>query len=283
VLLLVTSAPRVSAQTPGEQAAGEGYPAWVGVFTVLSANAVLGGLSAGVVRRMRGGSFEEAFVRGMLGGAVTYGGKRVAVEHFDGAGLIGRQIAAVGSSMSRNAADGHALLERVLLPVGPVHLYVEPGSEHPVRARVDLNALLVTGYGLNHGELRFDASRSLSAGAPVFLARERVLRTGRDTINADGTVIENVIVLSEIPWRDPSRGREVFGHERIHVLQRDHVFIMWSGPAMRRAMERIPGAPVVGRWVDLHPTDLVFSGLRVFFPEYERRPWEMEADLLMKR
>ena len=64
--------------------------AWPGELEFLSGNAALGGLTAALIQKLRGVSFWEAFVDGALGGAVAYAGKRIAVERFYGAGLVGR-------------------------------------------------------------------------------------------------------------------------------------------------------------------------------------------------
>src|SRR5688500_10942351 len=119
---LLLSGPRpLSAQTDTTSVLTT--PTWVGQFTVAGANALLSGVTAGVIQELRGGSFSDGFARGALGGVVIYAGKRVAMDRFAGAGLLGREVAAVGTSMVRNAADGVGLLDRVVLPVGPVRVY----------------------------------------------------------------------------------------------------------------------------------------------------------------
>src|SRR5690606_17462320 len=59
-------------------------------------NVVLGGLVAGVLHGARGGDFRDAVVKGVTGGALSFAGKRLAVEPFFGAGLLGREVSAVG-------------------------------------------------------------------------------------------------------------------------------------------------------------------------------------------
>lgn len=86
---------------------------WVGEVTFASANALLAGLSAGLLQVIRKGSFKHGFATGALGGAVVYTGRRLAVEDFWGAGLMGRQISAVGSSLTRNAGDGEPVFSRI--------------------------------------------------------------------------------------------------------------------------------------------------------------------------
>ena len=99
-------------------------PDWGGELAFLSGNAALGGLTAALIQELQGGSFWRAFLEGALGGAVVYGGKRIAVERFYAAGLVGRQVAAVGTSMVHNVSDGRGALERLVLPIGLARLYL---------------------------------------------------------------------------------------------------------------------------------------------------------------
>lgn len=101
---------------------------WVDDLNFLSANALLGGITAGIVSHLRHGSFSTGFTRGALGGAVAYGGKRTAAAGFAGAGFLGRQLGAVGGSITRNAALDIGLLDTLILPVGPLRIFVDPGS-----------------------------------------------------------------------------------------------------------------------------------------------------------
>src|SRR5512133_49653 len=69
------------------------YPHWAGELASIGGNALLGGLSAGIMQELRGGSFRSGFTRGALGGTAIYVGKRIDAERFEGAGLLGRQVA----------------------------------------------------------------------------------------------------------------------------------------------------------------------------------------------
>ncbi|MGH7477889.1 MAG: hypothetical protein ACRELD_16625, partial [Longimicrobiales bacterium] len=62
--------------------------AWLGELAFLGGNAALGGLTAGLLRAVRGGSFWEAFRNGFAGGALAYAGRRIAAEQVAGAGLL---------------------------------------------------------------------------------------------------------------------------------------------------------------------------------------------------
>lgn len=255
-------------------------PAWVGDLAALAGNALFGGLSAGLGQALRGGSFQDGFTRGALGGGVIYAGKRVAVQRFDGAGLLGREVAAIGSSVVRNAADGLPSLSRLMLPFGLVRVYVEPRASSPVHARVDLLTLAWTGYAALTPELEWDAGASLSSGAPVFRVQDRLIVTGGDTTEASGKAVAGVILLSDIHRLNVSAN---FAHERVHVLQHDQIFYVWSDPLEEWAVRQLPGGGALNRYVDLGLTSVFTSALARIFADYDSRPTELEAEFLMNR
>ena len=271
-----------AAQLPGPREDERAVPPWVGQFTVLGANALLGGLTAGIAQELRGGSFSDGFTRGFLGGSIVYVGKRVAVEHFAGAGLLGRTVASAGASVVRNASEARPALARLILPFGPLRLYVNREADPGLRLKVDLNTVIMTGVALGHSGLDLDAGSSLSAGAPVFVTREHLFGSASDTTRASGEMLGNVIFLSELPWRSDEVERELFAHERVHLLQRDQFFTTITEPLGAELIERTPLSPLY-RYVDVHFTDLLFSLMSLAFRDYYDRPWEMEAYHLMKR
>jgi hypothetical protein len=259
-----------------QQPCVERYPSWTGELAVLGGNALLGGLSAGVLHKVRGGDFGRAFLKGLAGGAVVYGGKRVAAERFGGAGLVGRELAAVGSSMVRNAGEGRGTLEQVVLPVGP--LWVRLQSARPfVRAQVDVVSLGWLLYGLTESELRFDAGMSLSAGTPVFLTHNRIVLADSDTAHAGGTVAPGVLVLADVPLFGREFARRTFEHERIHALQLDQIFMTMTDPVTDAAMLRVPGLRRLEPWIEINLSGYLLSWLIGRVPEHLERPWETEA------
>lgn len=251
-------------------------PTWVGEFAALSANAVLGGLTAGLVSHVRGGEFGDAFLRGLGGGAGVYAGKRIASERFDGAGLLGRQVAAVGTSMVRNAGQGEAAFTRLLLPIGPVWLELGPRFR-PAAARIEPFALGWTLYGLLEAELEFDAGRSLSAGTAVFRTRGTLLSFDGEEAHAAGMTNAGVILLADVPaYGNPFMERS-FAHERAHVLQQDFLGMAWTDPLVQRLVRRTPATGAVGRRIAFNLSTELMRGLGRLFPEHENRPWEIEA------
>ncbi|CAN5857302.1 hypothetical protein BH23GEM9_BH23GEM9_36520 [soil metagenome] len=254
----------------------ERYPSWAGELAVLGGNAVLGGLSAGVLHKLRGGSFGDAFLRGVAGGAVIYGGKRIAVERFGGAGLVGREVAAVGSSMVRNAGEGRGVLEQIVLPVGPARLYLQ-NSRPRVRVRADLMNIGWLIYAIHERELRFDAGMSISAGAPVFMADDRIVFTGSDTAHAHGITEAGLIVIANVPAFGRDYIRRVFEHERVHVLQMDQLFMTVTGPAEERAVAAVPGVRRLAPYIDVNLASSLLRLLNGVIPDFLDRPWETEA------
>jgi hypothetical protein len=256
-------------------------PNWTGDLAVASANGLIGGVTAGLMQKMSGGSFQDGFTRGMLGGAVTYGGKRLAVQSFFGAGLAGREVAAVGSSMVRAAAASRPFFQQTMLPVGPVHVYIEREEGLRVHAKLDAYTLGWMTYAALTPELKWDAKRSLSAGAPVFLARDRLIVAGRDSSEAAGHTVAGTILLSDIPAAFDLNTN--FAHERVHVLQNDQMFLLWTEPAKQWALSKVPGGKTLSRYVDFNLSPAVTELLGLAFPEYHSKPWELEAIYLTER
>jgi hypothetical protein len=259
-----------------QQPCGERYPDWTGEMAALGANALLGGLSGGVMQKLHGGSFGTGFLRGLAGGAVVYGGKRIAVERFGGAGLVGRQVAAVGGSMVRNAGEGRGMVERVALPVGPAWLHMQ-GAVPRVRLRVDAFALGWFLYALQESELELDAGMSLSAGTPVFLTQNRIIITGGDTAHASGAVKPGNIMIADVRAFGREYSRRTFEHERVHVLQMDQIFLTMTGPAETELMRRTPWLRRLEPYVVINLSGELLELLGGQIPEHLNRPWETEA------
>jgi hypothetical protein len=283
VLLPLCSARGLSAQClpstiPPEEAAAcrEHYPTWSGELASLGANALLGGLSSGIMQELRGGSFRRGFTRGVAGGAVIYVGKRLAVERFEGSGLMGRELAAVGGSMVRNAGEGVGVLERLYLPLGVARLELNTPTRK-LQLTPDITALVWTLWAVTQSELTLDRSASFSSGTPVFRTDNKVLRTGSDTTHSSGITNSGVIYIAGIPSLGPVVSRKQLEHERMHVLQEDQLFLTIMDPVEELLLEQIP---YLGRWADRVDVNLSSELLRTlarWFPKHLERPWEAEA------
>lgn len=234
--------------------------------TVLAINAVLGGVTGGLAYLIRGEAPLEGVIRGAAGGAAVYAGKYVATRRTHGAGLVGRQIASVGSSVIGNTVAAHGPFDRVAIALGPLRWYVGPEVEHGRSWRIDVPAVIATAAGVVNPRFQLDIDASLSAGAFVFVAEEG------GGFSLPGTIFYD---RSE----DPEREAYVLAHERAHVLQYDQAFLSWSDPLERR----VDPTGSIHRYLELN---LVGAGVGLagvwIWPRHGDRPWELEAMRLAK-
>lgn len=217
-------------------------PTWAVDVGVAGANIVAGALTAAVTAVIRGEDVSEAFLKGAVGGAVVFAGKRVTVERFDGAGLLGRQIASVGTGMVVDGGRGRAWLSEVWVPIGPASVQV--GSQERWRWRVNLQDVGILVWAATRSELHFDFGRSVSNGAPVFVARNHRLK--RDSDLKAGTAPGGVILLGVTSGADPEATQR---HENVHIIQNDYLLGTLSRPTEEWAWQRFAGWTVP---VDLH-------------------------------
>lgn len=233
------------------------------------ANAGIGAVTAAANRWFRGERGFAALRDGAIGGALAYGGKRLAVERFTGAGFAGRQVGAIGHSVIRNAGDRRPLLRRLVLPVGPFRLYVRPDSVR-LRARIDLPttvyALLAS---LNDNDL--DLHASLSSGAMVFKSGRRPLSDSEGRCLA-GFALGGVIVMNDIARLGTDNRNPGYAHERVHVGQYDQLFLTISDPLE----EKLAGDATWKRYIDLNLLSPVLLVPALLMP-FDELPWEMEA------
>jgi hypothetical protein len=255
-------------------------PRWAGDVTFAASNALLAGMTAGVSQRLRGGQFGDGFARGAVAGAVAYVGRRVGAQRFDGAGLLGCQLLAGGVSMARNAGDGRPSLERLMFPIGPLHLHVDRGDGPVVQPKLHVVGLAQATRLALRDETRFDWSASLSAGAPVFRAPGQQLRFEGES--ATGLALHGSIILGEAGPDGPDR---LFAHERVHIIQGDYVFLAWNDPLEGWLADLSPPTRAAYRYLDfgavLHVAAIGFS--RVMTIPWDQRPHELEASFLEGR
>ena len=239
--------PSAAAQTLDQQPSRLG-----GHVTALAGNLGLGALTGGVLQALKGGSFKDGFVRGALGGAVMYAGKRTAARRSWGAGLMGREIHAVGVSMVRNASDGEPSFARLFLPLGPlpVRATLMTGGGVRMQPQLDLMAAWWLAGGVLGSGLGLDLGHSVSSGAPVFQADQRWL--DRSDPDVQGLAIARTIFLGDPALAPPFAApqADVLAHERVHVLQQDFLLTAWGDPFAGVALSRFDA----GRWIQRRAT-----------------------------
>jgi hypothetical protein len=278
VTVLAAAAPaavpaRVDAQLPLQepQASASDHAA------VLAVNVALAGLTAGVRQWRSGGSFVDGLWRGSLGGAGTYAGKLIVSVDAPGSGLAGRAVAAAGASVSRNAADGVPMLHRLVIPVGFVRMHWEPAARN-FHTSIDVTgAGAVVGSYLAGVGASLDMRRTLSSGAPVFMAREWESDWGWHARHVAGTIVLRGDSPDDL--RHDRFIARALAHEQVHVLQYDQAWILWSEPVERRVLKGLGASPLLVRSVDLSLHAGVILGLNALIP-YDARPWEREADII---
>lgn len=214
-------------------------PSGVSDLTLAAVNALLGGGTAAAGRALRGEPVHEALAEGAVGGLVAYGGKRLAAEEFVGAGLLGRQASAVGTSVVRNATDGRPPLSRLEFPVGPVHFHT--GGPGGWELRPDALDAINLALHAARTDYRFLWGESLSAGALV------VERTAGDSPGRLGEAAGGFIRIDRLP---EGQRRSTLAHERVHVLQDDFLDMAWFRRAERWALARAFGRESVALRVD---------------------------------
>jgi hypothetical protein len=197
---------------------------WVQDVGLAMANAFTGGVTSAVSAWLRGEDIGRAIVGGMVGGGVVFAGKRLVVEDFDGAGILGRYVGALGSNVVRNAGRGTGWVDEVWLPLGPLWIQSSPESDRGLRVNVWQSVVL--GWALTRKELELDWSSSAWSGTLVFKAPRHRLRSDGDPIG--GFAVGSLVFLGPGSESDIQLSR---GHELVHVVQQDFGYLAWERPA----------------------------------------------------
>jgi hypothetical protein len=250
--------------------------------TALAINALMGGVSAGILQAGSGGSFLDGFAHGVLGGGVVYAGKAIAARRFDGAGFIGREIAAIGNSMVFNAASGDGPFSRLALPLGPfpARVIVETTNGFRARPMFDLINLGATAYGLAAWNL--DVRRSLSSGVAIF----------RDAPDGPPSIVESVepsafiqaattvgAVIFVTAEGEPYL-EQIIPHERVHTIQIDAFLAMVGDRSDTWLFERYP---TFDRYVKANLLTGLLGAINqtmLALSDRSNLPWEVEARIL---
>lgn len=249
---------------------------WPGDVLFAGANALLTGVVTGLFREIRDdGTFSAGFRAGIAGGLVSYAGKRIASERFDGAGLLGRQVASLGGSMAANAREARGPFDRLILQLGVARLHWDR-VESRVSVRPDMVTLTYTALALADARVELDWDRTLSAGAPIFITTSGA---GLDE-DAAGRAFGGVAIVdrhASIPID------EIVAHERIHILQHDQHHALWAAAVERKLVSMLGerATSTLGR-ADLGLALITLAPLQGVLSRGSN-PLEIEADFLTVR
>ncbi len=242
-----------------------------GRATVLATNMLIGGLTAGLSRAFAKKPFIVPIIRGSLGGGVVFAGKSVVGQNNDLTALIGRGVGAVGASEVRSAAVGKPVLHEIILPVGPVHVYVDRKTLAP-RVKLDLSTALASGYLALRPGATFQPKRSMVRGVMVFE-------------NPDGsTHFQSAGAVSIRDFNSPNWEREtsrVMGHELVHVIQSDFLAIAFSQPFEAWLLAHVRGGRTLHKYVDIGIMNPVWAVANGELDIWDR-PWEKESRRLSR-
>jgi hypothetical protein len=241
----------------------------------LAVNGALGGFSAAMFALARGKNPWRAALVGFGGGVAMGAGKQVAGRRFDGAGLIGRQLSAVGTSVVRSASEDTMI---VLVPLGPMTLEVRPRAVDRVRPRVSLVGSGTMLYYVIRSDTRLDLGATLSAGAPVFRFPTETVST-RDGI-IFGRMDFGTILLGAEPLVHDAQRRVTLPHESIHVVQYDFLEHALALPPERAILRKLGVGERFLRHVDIGVISVMLAGILQMHMSYDERPWEREAVIL---
>jgi len=270
IFLLVSGSP-CWAQTNVER------PITTNSAVLLAVNAALGGATAGIGRALHGKPVRRGVAGGALAGVVVFSGKWVASGNRDATNLVGRSIAAVGSSGIRNAAADQPLLSDVALAYGPMRFHIARENRYRPRVKLDLATSIVMIHEFGKSEQEFEAARSAVAGVPIFRV-DSSKRSGA----VGGSQIAGVVTYrtaSRYESTEPARVKRMIGHELVHVIQSDALFNTYAAPLEKKLFTILPLGRTLHRYVDIGVHVPVWSGVNSMVA-YRYRPWEWEARTL---
>jgi hypothetical protein len=243
----------------------------------LAANAAIGAVLAAARSALGGRGLTRPLLLGAAGGALQGTGRQVAAGRSTASGLVGRELSALGISLTYSAGADSLVL---IAPVGLITLEVRPNVENRLRARVSLADLALVAAAIVDRRSDFDLGSTLSAGAPVFSRPLRDATTGRGAaagyVEAGYSRMGVIYLVDGIP---PALRREALSHEAVHLLQWDAYNQLVAFPVERAIVRRLTGR-FLPRFLDLGVLGPAVGLLVAQQIPYERQPWEREAYLL---
>jgi hypothetical protein len=244
-------------------------------------NAGLGSLTAIVGHVVRGKPVRvDKVVQGAVAGGFVYAGKAIVADNSWPTNLLGRELAAVGSSAVLNAAAGRGIADRVLLPWGPFRVHIDRHPRTRVRVKLDVARTATMIAGITDDKLAPDIGSSLLNG--VLILRNETPTDRLDAVGSHvGGVIKYRVMTSERPATD-REVRSIVGHEMVHVIQADFLFNVLAEPAESYVFGRSSLGRYIHRYIDLGINVPLSAGMNRLVP-YARRPWEREAVSLAEK
>ncbi len=271
-VLLCSAVATLATRLPAQD---ENLPRPYSTFTLVAANAGLGAVTAIIGQAIRGVRMDaKKTAQGALGGVVVYGGKAIVAENRWYSNLLGRELAAVGSSGVQNIASGRGFADRLSLPYGPARLNIDRRARTRVKLKVDLARMVTLGAALSDVHLNMQVERSLLYGVPVFRDDGPV----RDEYAA-GSHVGGVVTYRERTVAGIATAQEMrrtMAHELVHVIQGDFSFNTWGGPLELALMRHSELTRVVHNYFDLG-LDVPLASMGNSMISYSSRPWEREA------
>ncbi|MGH7650537.1 MAG: hypothetical protein ACREMS_01715 [Gemmatimonadaceae bacterium] len=239
-------------------------------ITNLAINGAIGSVTGLVWASIRHSSKWKGLTQGAAGGLLMSAGRQIAATPFNGSGFLGREVSAVGVSLTASSGEEHTLF---VFPIGPMSLEYGERSWDWRLDVADFGALVGLAIASNTS---LDLHRTLSSGVPVFRDRRASFGQVEDytltAITELGTIRLSQDAFTVLPGT-----ANVIYHENVHILQDDFFEDAIGLPPERQAIEHLPFGRRFLRHLDLGLLGpCLVSGMSGLIP-YKPRPWEREA------
>jgi hypothetical protein len=233
-------------------------------------NAAIGGVAGAMWSMIRRTSVSKGAGQGLAGGLIVSGGRQTAARTFFGAGLIGREVSAVGVSLVASVGKPSTTFA---FPWGPVSVQYSKGL---IDWRVNVADCIITAATALSPHTSLDFGYSLSAGVPVFRTHGSGV-TGLQGTDASGVTQGAVIWLEPSAFTSERRARRVIGHESVHVTQEDFVQKALALPAESALIGRSSWGKTFLKHFDLGVLGYASALAVAHQIPYRSQPWEREA------
>jgi hypothetical protein len=233
-------------------------------------NAAIGVVVGAMWAAIRRTSVIKGAGQGLAGGLIISEGRQTAARTFQGAGLIGREISAVGVSLVASVGKPATTFS---FPFGPLSVQYAKGA---FDWRVQVADCVITVATALSPHTSFDLGLSLSAGVPVFRTHGSGV-TGLQGTDASGITQGAVIWLEPTAFVSDYRTRQVLGHESVHVTQEDFVQNALALPIESAVLEQTSAGRSFLRHFDLGVLGDASALLLAHLIPYRSQPWEKEA------